>query len=89
MTKSFCVLCILLIFFTGCAVFRTNTSHVPEIKSIQEPQFPEYTHPVIEEGILNDKLFSELWIHFSLLYFVALLISINLCLHSLDPAFPP
>lgn len=52
MTKSFCVLCILLIFFTGCAVFRTNTSHVPEIKSIQEPQFPEYTHPVIEEGSL-------------------------------------
>jgi len=51
-TKSFCVLCILLIFFTGCAVFRTNTSHVPEIKSIQEPQFPEYTHPVIEEGSL-------------------------------------
>ena len=52
MTKSFCVLCILLIFFTGCAVFRTNTSHVPEIKSIQEPQFPEYTPPVIEEGSL-------------------------------------
>ncbi len=52
MTKSFCVLCILLIFFTGCAVFRTNTSHVPELKSIQEPQFPEYTHPVIEEGSL-------------------------------------
>ncbi|UCG64971.1 MAG: flagellar basal body L-ring protein FlgH [Deltaproteobacteria bacterium] len=52
MTKSYCVLCILLIFFTGCAVFRTNTSHVPEIKSIQEPQFPEYTHPVIEEGSL-------------------------------------
>ncbi len=52
MTKSYCVLCILLIFFTGCAVFPTNTSHVPELKSIQEPQFPEYIHPVVEEGSL-------------------------------------
>ncbi len=52
MTKSYCVLCILLIFFAGCAVFRTNTSQVPELKRIQEPQFPEYTHPVVEEGSL-------------------------------------
>ncbi|MBW1715898.1 MAG: flagellar basal body L-ring protein FlgH [Deltaproteobacteria bacterium] len=51
-TKSYCVLCILFIFFTGCALFPTNTSHVFELKRIQEPQFPEYAHPVVEEGSL-------------------------------------
>jgi flagellar L-ring protein precursor FlgH len=50
--KSYCVLCTLFIFLTGCALYPTKTSQVPELKRIQEPQFPEYTPPVIEEGSL-------------------------------------
>jgi len=50
--KKYLLLSIALIFFSGCAAWPTNTSHVREIKRIQEPQFPEYKPPVVEEGSL-------------------------------------
>lgn len=49
--KKYFLLCIIIIFLTGCA-WPINTSHVPEIKRIKEPQFPEYKSPRIEEGSL-------------------------------------
>ena len=55
-TKSYCVLCTLLIFLTGCALLPMNTSQVPELKGIQEPQFPEYMPPEVEEGSLWSEL---------------------------------
>lgn len=50
--KRYFLLCIIFVFSTGCAIWPTKTSQVPELKEIQEPQFPEYTHPVVEEGSL-------------------------------------
>lgn len=50
--KKYFLLCIIIIFLTGCAAWPTNTSQVPDIKRIQEPQFPEYKSPRIEEGSL-------------------------------------
>jgi len=50
--KKYFLLFIIFILLTGCAAWPTNTSHVPEIKRIQEPQFPEYIPPKIEEGSL-------------------------------------
>ncbi|MCD6265815.1 MAG: flagellar basal body L-ring protein FlgH [Deltaproteobacteria bacterium] len=51
-SRKYFLLCIILIFLSGCAAWPTNTSHVREIKRIQEPQFPEYKPPEIEEGSL-------------------------------------
>ena len=50
--KKYFLLCIIFIFLSGCSMWPTNTSHVREIKRIQEPQFPEYKLPKIEEGSL-------------------------------------
>ena len=50
--KQYFILCIALIFLSGCAAWSTNTSHIHEIKRIQEPQFPEYQQPKREEGSL-------------------------------------
>ena len=50
--KRYFLLCIIFVFSTGCAMWPIKTSQVPELKEIQEPQFPEYTDPVVEEGSL-------------------------------------
>lgn len=50
--KRYFLFCILLIFLTGCAALSTNTSRVADIRKIQEPQFPKYIPPTIEEGSL-------------------------------------
>ena len=50
--KNYFLLCITLIFLTGCATGRTDTSHVPELKGVHEPQFSAYEPPKIEEGSL-------------------------------------
>jgi len=50
--KKYFLLYIVFIFLSGCAAWPTNTSHVREIKRIQEPQFPKYKLPKVEEGSL-------------------------------------
>ena len=50
--NKYFLLCIAFIFLNGCAAWPTNTSHVREIRRIQEPQFPEYKPPKREEGSL-------------------------------------
>ena len=50
--KRYFLLCIIFVFSTGCAMWHSKTSQVPELKEIQEPQFPGYAPPVIEEGSL-------------------------------------
>lgn len=44
------------VFITGCAGLRTDTSHVPEIKSVQTPKFPYYEPQKPAEGSLWSEL---------------------------------
>lgn len=50
--RKYFLLSITLLFFTGCAAYPLNTSHVPEVKRIREPEIPMYTPPKVEEGSL-------------------------------------
>lgn len=50
--RTVCFLCVLLLSPMGCAMWPTRTSHVQDIRNIQEPQFPEYVPPPIAEGSL-------------------------------------
>ncbi len=44
------------VFITGCAALRTDTAHVPEIKSVQTPKFPYYEPQKPAEGSLWSEL---------------------------------
>lgn len=44
------------VFITGCAGLRTDTAHVPEIKSVQTPKFPYYEPQKPAEGSLWSEL---------------------------------
>ena len=46
------ILFILSIFINGCATWHTNTSHVADVKAIQEPKYQEFKPPKAEEGSL-------------------------------------
>jgi flagellar L-ring protein precursor FlgH len=50
--RRYLLLGILLFLLSGCAAWSTDTSHVAEIKKIQEPQFPDYVPPIMEDGSL-------------------------------------
>jgi len=50
--KNYFLLCIVLIFLTGCATGSGSTSDLTEIERIREPKFPELKPPKIEEGSL-------------------------------------
>lgn len=51
-TRIRLLLCFGLLFLTSCSYYPSKTSHVPDIKRIQEPELPEYAPPRIEEGSL-------------------------------------
>ena len=51
-SKGYFLLCILLMFLPGCATGSGTTSDLAEVERIQEPEFPEYKPPHIEEGSL-------------------------------------
>ena len=48
-----------IIFLIGCGTsyYAQDASHVPAIKRIKDPQFPEFKPPKTEEG----SLWSETW----------------------------
>jgi flagellar L-ring protein precursor FlgH len=52
-SKNILILCIAILFLAGCAS-RPNTSRTykAEMKRVQEPAFPEYEMPKVEEGSL-------------------------------------
>lgn len=50
--KKFAFLFMTIVFLAGCAAFPLSTSHVPEVKRIKEPQFPDYRPPKRAEGSL-------------------------------------
>jgi len=50
--KNYFLLCVLLVFLTGCASGPASTSDLTEIKAIQEPRFPEYKPPKKNDGSL-------------------------------------
>ncbi len=50
--KRYIGMCVAIFLLTGCAAWPTNTSHVPEVREIQEPYYPDYHPPEPEEGSL-------------------------------------
>ena len=50
--RKYFLLSITLLFLTGCAAWPMNTSHVPEVKNIKEPEIPVYRPPKVAEGSL-------------------------------------
>ena len=50
--KKYCLLGVVSVFLTGCAMWQTKTSDVPEVQAIKGPEFPAFTAPQIEEGSL-------------------------------------
>lgn len=52
MTIRCVLLGVAVTLLTGCAMLPAKTSQVPEVRSIQQPQFPEYPSPRSEAGSL-------------------------------------
>ena len=48
----FCFISLGTLVLSGCATITNDTAHVPEIKRIQAPQYPQWQEPVKAEGSL-------------------------------------
>jgi flagellar L-ring protein precursor FlgH len=50
--KSYFLLCILLMFLPCCATGSGRSTDPAELEAIQEPEFPDYKPPTVDEGSL-------------------------------------
>lgn len=50
--KKYCLLWVVFVFLTGCAMLPSKTSDIPEVQAIKSPEFPEFAAPQREEGSL-------------------------------------
>ena len=50
--KQTCMMGLVILFLTGCASEPINPTYRAEMKKVQEPTFPEYKPPKVEEGSL-------------------------------------